>query len=333
MTTVPGAPPRRPYHLLQCPPPAGGHWLAHLQFGVAPLSPAGVGDPRRIRVPLPVLAGPADECWASPTPVQHGWQDGLGYAENGALLFGQLSLGETELDQLGVDRAVFHAYARINHLLHGRGYPHWLRMWNFLSRITEGEGEDERYRRFNTGRSRALELKREFERLLPAATAIGSVDGGLTIYFIGAATVQGAQVENPRQVSAFHYPQQYGLKSPSFSRATRVEWADGGDLLVSGTASVVGHETRHAGDLPAQLHETFTNLDALVATATAQRGGGLYQPHSFKLYLTDPAALPALKPLLQTQFGSTPVSCLAGAICRRDLALEIEGIYTAGPRP
>lgn len=318
----------RPYRLATTHTPSEP-LLARVRFGTSQRSV----DPREINVALPVLHGPAEECWYSPTPVQHGWQDGLGYADNGALLFGQLALSESELATLGLDRAVFHAYARINHLLHQRGYPHWLRIWNFLSRITEGEGESERYRLFNTGRARALELKRTLERLLPAATAIGTADGGLVIYFMGAASVAGTQVENPRQVSAFQYPKQYGLKSPSFSRATRVEWADGGDLLVSGTASVVGHETRHTGQLIAQLQETFVNLDALVAEATRQRGSGGYQPLSFKLYLSQPALLPQLLPLLRAQFGDAPVTCLEGAICRRDLGLEIEGIYTAEPLP
>ncbi len=321
----------RPYQLASAHTP-GAQLLARLHFGV-PVPTSNERDPREIHLPLPLLQGPASECWMSTAPVQHGWQDGLGYAENGALLFGQVSIGETELSALGVDRAVFQAYARINHLLHSRGYPHWLRMWNFLSRITEGEGDAERYRQFNTGRGRALELKREIERKLPAATAIGTAEGGLMIYFIGAAEVQGVQVENPRQVSAFQYPRQYGIKSPSFSRATRVEWADGGDLLVSGTASVVGHETRHADDLVAQLRETFANLDALVAAATVQRGGGVYRPHSFKLYLSQPALLPHLLPLLQAQFGDALVTCLQGAICRRDLGLEIEGIYTVEALP
>lgn len=321
----------RPYQLAPALTP-GAPLLARVHFGV-PVLASGERDPREIHLSLPLLHGPATECWTSTTPVQHGWQDGLGYAENGTLLFGQVSFVEAELTALGVDRAVFQAYARINHLLHSRGYPHWLRMWNFLSHITEGEGDAERYRLFNTGRGRALELKREIERQLPAATAIGTAEGGLTIYFIGATEMQGVQVENPRQVSAFQYPRQYGIKSPSFSRATRVEWVDGGDLLVSGTASVVGHETRHADDLVAQLHETFANLDALVAAATLQRGGGLYRPHSFKLYLTQPALLPHLLPLLQAQFGHAPVSCLQGAICRRDLGLEIEGIYTADALP
>jgi hypothetical protein len=33
------------------------------------------------------------------------------------------------------------------------------------------------------------------------------------------------------------------------------------------TASIVGHETRHAGDLLAQIAETFENLRAVITAA------------------------------------------------------------------
>lgn len=302
--------------------------LARVRFGQG--QPAST-DAREIAIPLTVLDGAADEYWLSTTPVRHGWQDGLGYAENGEVLIGQLHLSEHEIARFGLARAVFHAYARINHLLHGRGYPHWLRMWNYLADILAGEGEAERYRLFNQGRAKALELKQEFERQLPAATAIGTPEGGLLIYFLGAARVAGVRAENPRQVPAIEYPRQYGLKSPNFSRATRVEWADGGDLLVSGTASVVGHETRHAGDLAAQLDETLANLEHLVAHAGQQRGAGCYLPQGFRLYLKNPEQLDSLLPALRAHFGAVPITCLQGTVCRPDLLIEIEGIYSCAP--
>lgn len=306
----------------------GMQLLARVRFGMnQPVS----DEPGYVAVALPVLSGPADEYWLSHTPVRRGWQDGLGYAENGSVLFGHLHLPEEELQRIGLERAVFHAYAHINHLLHGRGYPHWLRMWNFLAQITGGRGEAERYRLFNAGRSKALELKHEFERQLPAATAIGTPEGGLVIYFVGAAQTAGVQVENPRQISAFQYPRQYGIRSPSFSRATRVEWPDASDLLVSGTASVVGHESRHEGDVLAQLQETLINVEHLQAEAARQRGAAnkAYQPQSLRLYLRDPSALPLLLPPLQARFGGVPLTCLLGEICRKDLALELEGVFSA----
>lgn len=314
---------RRPYRIHHGAPPPGAHWLAHFRFGA---TPAVSDDPRRVAVPLAVLEGVAEESWLSDTPVTHGWQDGLGHAANDTLLFGQLHLPEAELTRLGLERAVFQTYARIEHLLQSKGYPHWLRMWNFLGRINEGEGDAERYRQFSAGRYKALALKAGFERALPAATAIGMDGDGLVIYFLGGRQA-GAQVENPRQVSAFAYPRQYGPKSPSFSRATRVDWADGAELFVSGTASVVGHETRHAGDALAQLDETFANLDSLLAEALRDRAGQRFEPESFKLYLRDAALLAPVLARLAERHPATPVTVLRGDICRSDLAIEIEGGY------
>src|SRR3546814_8116900 len=57
---------------------------------------------------------------------------------------------------------------------------------------------------------------------------------------------------------------------PSFSRATLIGDGANARLLVSGTASVVGHESLHAGDLTAQLDETMANLDAQIGRASCR---------------------------------------------------------------
>ncbi|MEI4872760.1 hypothetical protein Q8G47_28955, partial [Klebsiella pneumoniae] len=41
-------------------------------------------------------------------------------------------------------------------------------------------------------------------------------------------------------------------------------------LFISGTASIVGHETVHLGDVRAQTHETLRNLAAVIAAANAR---------------------------------------------------------------
>ena len=96
---------------------------------------------------------------------------------------------------------------------------------------------------------------------------------------------------------------------------------------MSGTASVVGHETRHPGDVLAQFEETLANLTHLVTHAEQQRGGGCYLPQSFKLYLKSAQQFSILQPHLKAAFGNTPVSCLQGTICRPDLLVEVEGVY------
>lgn len=319
---------RRPYALRllsQRPASLSDHVLACVSHGG---EPAASDDPRHIHVELPVLAGIGVEVWESPVPVRHGRDGQIGYAENGRVLIGQLRLSDAEMAH--ADRSVFHAYALIDGFLQRHGYPAWLRVWNFIAHINQGEGDDERYRQFSLGRYKALALKPGFEAALPAATAIGTQGAGALVYFL-AAREPGLQIENPRQVSAFHYPRQYGPKSPSFSRAMYLPWPDLPELLVSGTASVVGHETLHGGAPLRQLDETLANVRALLARAS-ERGSldaaGRWQPEVLKLYLRDRAQLPAVQAhLAQALPPDAPLMVLLGDVCRTDLDLEIEGQY------
>ncbi|MGH8462002.1 MAG: hypothetical protein ACRESS_10380 [Stenotrophobium sp.] len=302
------------------------HTLACVRYGRG-LAPH--ADPRVIDVGLEPLGEAHAQLWQSELPVQSGRDDGIGYAHNNEVMFGSLRLEEPELAHM--DHAAFRAYVRMDRLMQKRGYPCWLRVWIYMADITQGEGDAERYRQFSLGRHRALSLKPGFELNLPAATAIGSHDSGLVIYFI-AAKSPGVQVENPRQVSAFRYPREYGPRSPSFSRATLKHWADTTHLYVSGTASIVGHESRHQGDPARQLQEVRDNIRALAQNALGAQDKGRdladCRPLALNLYLRDRQMMEALRPLLPQLFGAdTPILCLEGDICRKDLLLEVEGIY------
>ena len=140
------------------------------------------------------------------------------------------------------------------------GYPHLARLWNYLPQINVETDGLERYRQFNSARRNALiAYRRDLTGNVPAACALGSVTGSpLVIYFLASRQAATA-VENPRQVSAYEYPAQYGPK-PAFSRASIL----GNTLFISGTASIVGHETVHVGDVTAQTRETLANIEALV---------------------------------------------------------------------
>ena len=140
-------------------------------------------------------------------------------------------------------------------------------MWNYLDAINEGDGDAERYRQFCVGRARGL--GRPNGKRLPAATAIGRQQPThqLQVFWV-AARVGGTPIENPRQVSAYHYPRAHGPVSPSFSRAMV---APDDTVLVSGTASIVGHVSQHHGDAQAQLAETLRNLAAVTSHAGVRR--------------------------------------------------------------
>ena len=212
-----------------------------------------------------------------------------------------------------------------------RGYPHLLRTWNYLDGITYGDGDAERYRRFCIGRARGIgDVNPD---TLPAATAIGRVDGArrLQVYWLAART-PGTPLENPRQVSAYRYPRQHGPQPPSFARAMLPASA-AMPLLLSGTAAVVGHESRHAESVAAQLDETLINLDSLLGAAHARRPAlpAHFGPHTrLKVYVRDREQLAEVAALLRARLDpAVPRLVLHAAICRRELRLEIDGTHAA----
>jgi chorismate lyase/3-hydroxybenzoate synthase len=128
-------------------------------------------------------------------------------------------------------------------------------------------------------------------------------------------------VENPRQVSAWHYPRQYGRTPPSFARAMTLPARDA--LAISGTAAIVGHASAHEGDLDAQLGETLTNLEALLATAGMAAGFDTRSP--LKAYVRHSADAPQVRDFLHRRLPGVPVLLLHGDICRGELLVEIDG--------
>lgn len=302
-------------------------------FGFGPAAPASLADPRYLRVPLAPHGRAIFERWRGSGPVTHGRHDGVRWASDGQLLFGVVEVGEDEGDG-GVLEAARQAYARMAAFTTGSRTPHLLRIWNYVDAITLGAGDDERYRAFCVGRARGLG---DFDvQSLPAATAVGRCDGQrvVQVYWLASAE-PGTPVENPRQVSAYRYPRQYGPQPPSFARAMLPPPGTAMPLLLSGTAAIIGHTSMHDGELLAQLGETFNNFDALVAAARV-RDPSL--PERFgpgtrlKVYVRDRHDLPLIADALDRRFGdSVPRLLLHAAICRRELAVEIDGVHGHPP--
>jgi chorismate lyase/3-hydroxybenzoate synthase len=288
-------------------------------------------DPRYLRVPLEPHGGGVQapfEVWRANAPVHSGRDGDIAWATDGELLFGAIEVDEAAI---GITAAARHAYAHAAAFLQASRTPHLLRIWNYLDAITQGEGDAERYREFCVGRAQGLG---DFDvTRLPAATAIGRCDDQrvVQVYWLAART-PGTPVENPRQVSAYRYPRQYGPQSPSFARAM-LPPTDRMPLLLSGTAAVVGHASQHTGELRAQLEETFRNFDALIGAARAHRPElpARFGPSTrLKVYVRDAHDLPQVERALDLRFGdAVPRILLHAAICRRELAVEIDGVHGA----
>ena len=265
---------------------------------------------------------PLAEVWRSALPIEKSRIGDVSFAANGAVLIGAIRAAAGETDVITA-----RLYEQIIDAVRSAGYPHLLRAWNHVGSINESEGDLERYQRFSKGRHEALTRCGYQCQQFPAASAVGMSDQGLAVYFI-ASRVPGMQVENPRQVAAYDYPPVHGPRSPSFARATVAQWNGNAMIFVSGTSSVVGHETRHHGKVEAQLDETLENMSVIVAEAAARIGrkASLDDLTVAKTYLRRAADYETIAPRLTAQLAQTQHLFVESDICRRDLLLEIEGV-------
>lgn len=273
------------------------------------------------------------ELWLSPTPTESGTAEGIPYRRSEELLFGVVSETETPSgsgETAPLQRAAAGGYRRIFALMDRLGYPHLARAWNYFADINRDDLGLDRYRHFNAGRQDAfLTAARSLTSGVPAACALGVGGQPLTIAFL-AARRPLAPIENPRQVSAYCYPPQYGPRSPTFSRATLARLGEQPILFVSGTASIAGHETWHPGDPAAQTRESLANLRAVLEAANRMLDGPVFtltQP-CLKVYLRHLEYLGPVRAVLARELGE-PLKALflQAEICRADLLVEIEATF------
>jgi chorismate lyase / 3-hydroxybenzoate synthase len=283
------------------------------------------------------VAGPGVQLWngaAQGSRVRYRFCD--------ELLFGSITIDERLLEAgstAGVDagalgRATDIAYQEIFGVLRATEHRHLIRIWDYLPEINREAGGDERYRLFNSARQLAFRKSGQATvGTVPAASALGSPAGSpISIYFL-AARQPPTMIENPRQTSAYYYPPKFGRHSPIFSRACVMHEAAGTNLFVSGTASIVGHETIHKGDVGAQTRETMANISALLDEVNRVVGPTRYclDGLKFKVYVREPADLGAIEGALSRSLPpSTPIVYLQADVCREDLLVEIEATGEPG---
>lgn len=282
-------------------------------------------DPRLIRVELEPQGDAPFEVWQAGAAVASGRVDDLAYAHDGRLLMAAMDVPEVDGD---IRAAAAHAYAALRARTESLGYPHLLRIWNYIDDITLGEGDEERYKHFCIGRAEGLGEGFSTDTL-PAATAIGRIraNGRLQVYWL-ASRLPGTPLENPRQVSAYRYPRQYGPQPPSFARAMLPPGAM--PLLLSGTASIRGHESLHHDCVSAQLDETLANIGALIDVARTHRPDLPATPGAatpLKAYVREVEELAGVDAALAARLPNTPRVVLHARVCRRELRLEIDGCH------
>jgi len=312
-------------------------WLSSSSTQPMAVTSFGQAPPCRVSCPvivlnLPQIAGShVCEVWTSDRPVHVTTDAGISTAVNGEYLIGSISLDEKP--GLSLDAIAYRGYREILGRLQDWGYPYLWRVWNYFPGINEDQDGLERYRRFCVGRYQALsETLYGFPFSLPAATAVGTQAGPLQVMFL-AGTRPATHIGNPRQVNAYEYPSEYGPRSPSFARATLLQSDQDNLLFIAGTASIVGHTSRHAGRPDEQTRESVHNLQAVLKQAASMAGAdtfGMTGHAMYKVYVRDCRDLGAIRSMLER----SPLPFhhplfLQGDLCRKELLVEIEGLILA----
>lgn len=220
----------------------------------------------------------------------------------------------------------------------GRQKGKLVRIWNQIPNILAKENGVIRYHRFNAGRLKAWERfgqKSQTGQIqFPASTGIGSAGPFL---FIRALCSQNPLIllQNPQQIPPDKYSAKYGALPPAFSRAAIVLRPDRHQVFVSGTASIIGEDTRHLGAPAAQAQETFNNLGKLIAHDNFQHHGydGTFtfaDLKSMRVYVKFAEQFEGIRAVVE-KHARCPTTYKLCDICRDGLLLEIECIFERRP--
>jgi enamine deaminase RidA (YjgF/YER057c/UK114 family) len=230
----------------------------------------------------------------------------------------------------------------------GLSFGHIVRQWNYvedISRVEDPVANVQHYQVFNDVRSRFYG-EGDFSNGYPAATGIGMSTGGVVIGFIAVSDsekVKVRSVRNPRQVDAHSYSKDVlvgkstGVMAekctPKFERGKMVILGERTHVYVSGTASIIGEKTMHPGDVERQTITTIENIQSLFARENQDQLGlnVNFQEIRFshlRVYVKHRNDIPAVKTICESRLNCESSLYLESDICREELLVEIEGIFS-----
>jgi chorismate lyase/3-hydroxybenzoate synthase len=275
-----------------------------------------------LELPLPVLAGGGREVHLVPS-------GSITKCDGGLLLCGPHVTAGFLTRSTAPATLEEDAKSIFNEILARVGDQTLYRVWNYVPQINTTTDILENYHRFNLGRWRAYAetFGDTLDQRMPAASAVG-VQGATLVTVFLAGTDPVEYFENPEQTPAYQYPECYGPKSPSFSRASLRARPEGSQAFLSGTSSIKGHETIGAGQVDLQTEITCDNIRLVYAAmAKPDPFGPHAEPAQAKVYLRKQSDLDSVRAAL-VKCGATDfaqrATYLQSDICRPDLDVEIE---------
>jgi len=312
----------------------GQNVLGVIRYCADPDKPAGRGPGVELRMPMTTASTEEfAEVWTTNHPVQTGEYKDIHYAHDGEYLLCTCRIPESPRYAESVERA----YSSALEVLHRLEYQKLFRTWNFIGGINQENADGlEIYRDFCVGRSIAFQRYGLPAGKLCAATVVGALGRGIAFYSLSLRSGACIHLDNPRQVPPYRYPPRYGARSPSFARATYVLPAGpaeaAGRIYVSGTSSIVGHETVHRGDVENQCQTALENISCLIEADNTMkyglvRGYGLADLDRIKVYVRRAEHIESARNICSKVFAPrAEVAYLNVDMCRADLLVEIEGV-------
>ena len=254
-------------------------------------------------------------------------------------LFGFMQLPIPIIDGEHSKAVSFKLYTTLFNFLNKHLSYKLIRIWNYIPSIIkeldDPKFDSEIYRCFNHGRYTAFKNEYGENRLdwkIPAASAVGCNDKMLKIEFF-ASNVSPIYIENKIQKPAINYSEKFGIIPPVFSRGVIYKNNNQTFLISAGTASIVNEETLHHGNLYAQLMQSIQNLRILTSQFNLKPYNihysfGLEDLVLLRTYYRDEKDRQFLEKMLsKIVVPSCQLSFQKADICRKDLLVELEGIF------
>jgi len=221
---------------------------------------------------------------------------------------------------------------------------HIIRQWNYIENIAfvdRESGSHQNYQDFNDVRSAYYE-KGDFRNGYPAATGIGMNTGGVIINFVALSEsdhVRVRPIQNPGQIDAHRYSANVlqGDKSvkctPKFERAKVISFNSSHYFYVSGTASILGEKTMYPGDVEKQTITTIENIFRLFSRENQDQLGIHFDVSQIRfshlrVYVKHQDDIPLVRKICQERLNSSSSLFLESDVCREELLVEIEGVFT-----
>ena len=285
------------------------------------------------QVAIPSLGETSYEVWVQEQPIaiHNKIEGGIEIVESGDKTFIRIETHESE--DIGLEQAAYESYKKIFAFAQPKGL-NLVRIWNYIPKILSYDGGLERYRQFNIGRWNAWQdygpkLVDDTPKR-PAMTGIGSFGGPLVVEVL-FSTHEVQEMENPRQTPFVHYSQKWGPKPPISARGSLLLTPDGPEVYIAGTASLVGEEIVHEGDVVAQTLETLKNIEILIGEQNMKTYGQEYgftldDVHAIRVYIKHTEDYEKVRATLQSIWRDKDILYVHDDICRPGFLVEIEGI-------